>query len=190
MDSVRTQQERIDAEVKRLRDSDAFTEAMKLIDPAPERATECEQRLLYAVREITRAELIDGLPTPAKMRDVLAERVEVLRKIEDDAIHGRAFRDQARRERERIEELTKHKVPPRPLNFAKFNAVRFAHDLLADFGKRKPGLTRDGKWHDLAVILWGENADLFDYMERVKTMPESPRDDIIAPEWIVGLMVR
>lgn len=192
MDSVCTQQERIDAEERRLRASGPFAEAMKVIDPAPERAAECELRLLYAMGGITCAERIDGLPTPAKMRKILTEKVKLLRKIEDDDIYGGAFRDQARCERKRIEEFTKRKVPPgsRPKNYAKFNAVRFAHDLLADFGKRAPGLTREGDWDKLAVILWGKDADLFDYMKDFKDLPDSPRNHIIVPESKVDLLAR
>jgi hypothetical protein len=190
MDKARTLEERIEAELGRLRDSEPFKEAVKLIDPAPDRVTECERRLLSAIEAMTYAELIDGLPTPAKMRGILVERVEALRKIEGDAVHSRTFRDEARRERERIEGLTERKVPPgsRPSSSAKFNAVRFAHDLLADFGKHAPGLTRGGAWHDLAVILWGEEADLFDYMEAFKHLPESPRDDMIVPKRIADLL--
>lgn len=194
MDSTRTQQERIDAVVKQFRNSGTFKEAMKLIDPAPERATECEQRLLNAMEVIVfYARRFDGFRTPAEIRGILAKQVETLRKIEDDAIYERAFRDHARRERERIEPLNEREVPlgSRRPSSAKFNAVRFAHDLLADFGKRKPGLSRDGNWHKLALILFGNaEADLFDYMQLFKSRPEPPRDEMFVPEWIAPLLVR
>jgi hypothetical protein len=188
------QQQLIDAEEKRLRASRHFKKAMKLIGPMPERAAECERRLLYAIGAVTRAERIDNLPTPAKMRDVLTKRVETLRKIEKDAVHGRTFRDRARLERERLEEMTRRKVPlgSRRPSGAKFNAVRFAHDLLADFAKRPPGLTRDGDWHELALILFGDRkADVFDYMQAFKSRPKQPlRDEMLVPDWVADLLFR
>ena len=194
MDSARTVEEKIDAEERRIRASRPFKEAVKLIDPSTERTAECELRLLQAVAVITLAERIDNLPTPAKMRNILADRVEMLRKIEDDALHGGAFREQVRRERERIEELTKHKVPAgsRRPSGAKFTAVRFAHDLLADFATRASGLTRGGDWHELALILFGNTkADLFDYMRAFDSLPEPPCDDgMLVPERIADLLVR
>jgi hypothetical protein len=188
------QQQLIDAEERRLRASRHFKKAMKLIGPMPERAAECERRLLYAITAVTLAARFDNLLTPAMMRDVLAERVETLRKIEADAIHGRAFRDRTRLERERIEALANRGVQPgsRRQSAAKFNAVNYAHYLLADFTLRAPGLTRGGKCHELALILFGDpRADVFDYMRAFKSLPEQPLlDEMLVQDWIDDLLAR
>jgi hypothetical protein len=193
MDALKIgQQQRIDAEEERIRTSQAFKDALKLIDPASERVTECERRLLDCIFRVNMFQHLDKWPTPAEMREVLEKLIENLRKLEKDRLLSGAFRDQARLELERIERLAKREVPPgsrRPSD-VKLNSVCFANDLLAEFGKGAPGLTRDGNWHTLAVMLFGGNSetDLFEYMRLCRSLPARRSYDMAIPEWKAALV--
>ena len=169
---------------------------MKLIDPSPERAAECEQGVLYAVAAVAVSQgRINKLPSPAEMRDILKERNKTLRILEKDSLLSQSYRDQTRRERERLEKMANH-VPhgSRQLDSAKASAVLFAWHLLADFGRGPPGLTRKGLWHGLALALLMDNADiktdLYEYMEYYGQQSKIPAPELQVPKRIFGMLVR
>ena len=113
------------------------------------------------------------------MRDILVKMVGSLRHIEKNAsLVSKSYRDQTRRERERLEKLADMRPGSSRVSLAKFNAVHFAYHLLANFGKGPPGLSREGPWHRLAGILFGDvNADLFEYLEYYKRLESLPPPD-------------
>ena len=69
----------------------------------------------------------------------------------------------------------------RPYNEVRAVAVWKAHTLLTEYSK-PPTLYREGDWHELARVLFGdEQADLFDYMEDYLARLQSAKDWIITP---------
>src|SRR5262249_7845200 len=55
---------------------------------------------------------------------------------------------------------------------SKERAADLAYILLTRFGKRRPGLTPNGRWHNLANALWGDDID-FDYLRREHKIKKS-----------------
>jgi hypothetical protein len=170
-----------------------FNHVMALIKPNPERTPDCKRKVFDALMRLEIARRTDQLPTPAKMRDILMDHADVLRRIEKDAVYSHGFRDQTRRERQRLEGLMRD-VPPgsRQLSDAKYNAVHFAYHILLEFGGGPPGLTRQGGWHKLATYLFGDDdADLFEYMDLYKSLPKVPPfDEMLFRERIGALLPR
>jgi hypothetical protein len=63
-------------------------------------------------------------------------------------------------------------------------AVHQAHELLRGFGSKGPSLYRDGAWHNLAKVLFGnDDADLFDYLERYRP-PEPTLELTYDGRWV------
>jgi hypothetical protein len=162
--------------VARHRVTDQFKRAWEIIAPDPVRQGECEHRIVYAILLIQREVLAtkrSTTRTTAEVKKDLKKRIKKLRAAEA-AVRDEHLADRLTDERAGMEEtlahLDKYAVvqkgrPPR--SKIREAAVHQAHELLCGFGSKRPSLYRDGAWHNLAKVLFGnEDADLFGYLER------------------------
>jgi len=154
-----------------------FTDALQLIGPKPERLAECKHELARAMLACRGLKILDKALTPAVKRKRMLQQVKKLRAVEVSIWNERLIRE-VKRERAKLEneadKIVVRQGSPRKRK-SKHRAVLRAHDLLADFGVRPPGLSRDGPWHRLATILLGNlDADLFEYLRDYRS-PGRPR---------------
>jgi hypothetical protein len=161
--------------VARHRVTDQFKRAWEIIAPDLERQGECERRIVYAILLIRREVLAakrSTRRTTAELKKDLKKRIKKLQAAEA-AVEDERLADRLTDERERMEKelamlnnTVAQKGKPRRSE-TKEAAVHQAHELLRRFGSKQPSLYRDGAWHNLAKVLFGnEDADLFDYLER------------------------
>jgi hypothetical protein len=170
--------------VAKYRATEAFKQALEIIAPDPERREKCEYDVAVALWGIMVAAKIDkfkSVRTPAQYRSLLQKLAKRLRA--DIELAAKAFPPeyQIRQGKDSWigEELKRHlkvtedaidwiskrvrKGSPR-VSEARIMAVDDAYLLLKRYGKR-PTRYRDGDWHKLARVLFGnEQADLFEYL--------------------------
>jgi hypothetical protein len=145
--------------------------AIDMIRPPPEQHAGCAHWIVRALQMVEfgkRFEAIDP-PAAAKKR-AFREKAKQLRQAAatlDESLSN-SFADSAVAAVQ-VAGFWEHAadvipVPPnRRLTDSKKLAVYMAHWLLAVFGGGDPGTTRDGKWHQLAEVLYGETVS-FDYL--------------------------
>jgi hypothetical protein len=167
-----------------------FKQAWKILEPDPQRRAKCEGELVFALVGVENAREMDKKSgsTPGEQRKLLQKLAKTLRVAIDLSVQMKrgpiSWRPSARswdsrveflkRYRKEIEEevdcLDKHEVKkgaPRQ-SIARMVAVSQAYQLLEKYGDR-PTRYRDGPWHELARVLFGnEQADLFDYIEQYR----------------------
>jgi len=171
--------------VAKYRATTRFKQALKIIASDPERRAECECDLIEAFRLVEAAARVEKSErAPAEQRKLLQQLAKTLRRAIRLAGQARQEEYKPRRTRldSRIDDLecflketeaaadyaSKFEVQkgaPRPSS-KRAAAVWQAYILLEKYGRQKPTLYREGPWHKLARVLFGdEEADLFDYME-------------------------
>jgi len=160
--------------------------ALKIIAPDPERQRECEDDVATALWGVKCAAKIKWRTAAQYKNDLqrLAKRLRVdielaakafpleyqIRRGKDSRIWIAEELQRHLAETEQAIEWTSNRVregSPRP-SWARIVAIDNAYRLLKKYGK-KPTRSRDGLWHTLARVLFGdEQADLFDLLERRK----------------------
>jgi hypothetical protein len=155
--------------VAKYRASPQFKRAWKIISPRPEHSAECEREIVYAILSIlvaTKADADDRIP-PAEEKKKLGKGAKKLRAaipfVPSDSL-AEDLKDEAKFMEEWADSIAVGKGKPRR-QFAKSLGVAWAYDLLTRFGNKPPSRYRDGAWHELSKVLFGEAKDLFDYME-------------------------
>jgi len=160
--------------------------ALKIIAPDPERQRECEDDVATALWGVKCAAKIKWRTAAQYKNDLqrLAKRLRVdielaakafpleyqIRRGKDSRIWIAEELQRHLAETEQAIEWTSKRVregSPRP-SWARIVAIDNAYRLLKKYGK-KPTRSRDGLWHTLVRVLFGdEQADLFDLLERRK----------------------
>jgi hypothetical protein len=156
-----------------------LTDAMKLIEPASEKHAECKKQTTSAIRSIEYCKLVqDSVPSPSANKKSLSRRAANLRQaanvlerewpaaamLDVSVINSvkvaRYLASVFESDAAEIDAVGAPKAEE-----AKKLAVYHAQRLLVIFGKRSPGLTSEGKWHQLSKTLYGDSID-FDYLRR------------------------
>lgn len=152
--------------VAKYRATPQFKRAWKIISPRPEYSAECEREIVYAILSVlvTRS---TTEPRPAEEKKKLGKGAKKLRAAIPFVLSPSLAED-LKREAKFMEEwadsIAVGKGKPRR-QFAKSFGVAWAYDLLTRFGSKPPSRYRDGAWHELSKVLFGEAKDVFDYME-------------------------
>jgi hypothetical protein len=139
-------------------------DALKLIKPNPEHRAQCEEDISRAYLAVRMLKV--RLKQPSVLQRHLCGLAKKLRTVEADAHLSTNYREQTKRERERIEAWADKAAPPKasPRSDAgKRIATHVAHVLLMRFGSRRPGVTLGGSWHKLAALLYETDVDLFTF---------------------------
>ena len=160
-----------------------FKEALKIIKPDPERQRECEHQVaavLWGVEVAAKIDKAKSVPTPAQYKRDLQKLAKTLQDAIDLAAKAISpeYDCQLRRRKDSWigEELkldlkkteqainwTSERVrkgSPR-VALVRIAAVDSAYFLLGRYGKKPPGLSKEGPWHSLAEALLGKDSDLF-----------------------------
>jgi|SRR5690348_6559346 hypothetical protein len=142
--------------------------ALEKIGPAPEQRKECEKEIVMGLKSIEFSKRFERVPnSPAatkkrfrKLAMMLRQARETITKLSSNptsqAMRAAAAYDYV------AEKIPVPKGRPRE-NETKKIAVYWAYRLLKRFRDHPPGMTRDGDWHELAEILYG-NSVHFDYL--------------------------
>jgi hypothetical protein len=145
--------------------------ALELIEPASKNHRRCKLAIVGALENVEFNKIMSGPPAAHKRQfNKFAKQLRAIEVSEIRYYARQALMDEVRLLREWFGR-TGDKIKPRHgsprLSAAKRCATQCAYSLLATFGKRPPGLTRGGTWHNLATTLYGDDqADLFDYLRR------------------------
>jgi hypothetical protein len=158
-----------------------LTNAVDLIEPAPEKHAECKKQTTSAFRSIEYCKLVqDSVPSPSAKKESLSSRAVKLRQaanvLERESLtpnflgvhtcvvnsvkFARYMASAFESDATEIDVVGAPKVEE-----AKKLAVYHAQRLLVIFGKCSPGLTQGGRWHRLSKTLYGDSID-FDYLRR------------------------
>ena len=145
-------------------------DAFEIIGPALEHRQECEKQIIFAIQSVEFAkkfEMVLGSPAGTKKSfrkkaKMLRQASEVVAKLSNDS------GDQARRTADAYD-LVADRIPvpkgSRRQKESKKIAVYMAHRLLTLFGSRAHGMTREGTWHQLAGVLYGDTDSIdFSYL--------------------------
>ena len=167
-----------------------LTDAVDLIEPASEKRAECKKQTTSAIRSIQYCKLVqDSVPSPSAKKESLSRRAARLRQaakvLERELPAANLFgvhtclvnsvkfaRYMASAFESDAAEIDVVGAPK--AEEAKKLAVYHAQSLLVMFGKRSPGLTPEGRWHQLSKTLYGGSID-FDYLRRERERQKEMR---------------
>jgi hypothetical protein len=142
--------------------------ALEKIGPAPEQRKECEKEIVMGLKFVEFAKRFERVPNSRvatkerfrKLAKKLRQAGETVNKLSNNpTAQAMSTADAYEWVADRI---PVSKGGPRR-NEPKKIAVYWAYRLLKRFRDHRPGMTRDGDWHELAEILYG-NAVHFDYL--------------------------
>jgi hypothetical protein len=163
-----------------------FKAALEIISPASQFRASCEIDIIEALKTVEVWRKINSRRTPAEQKTLLQRLAKALRaaiKIADQLgpwdlwdlpiQHSNVVLPRAEDLKSYLKEIeaaagyiiknTMTKGAPR-YNDVRAAAAGVAHTLLRGYSK-EPGLSREGPWHELARVFFGDmEADLFDYM--------------------------
>jgi len=163
--------------VEKYRATTQFEDALKIIRPAPERRAECERDVATALLEVEWAAKIKPVRTAAQHKKELKKLANALRRAiklagafppeyqiwrGKDSWIAKALERQLKETEQAINWTSERvrKGSPR-VALVRIAAVDSAYFLLGRYGKRPPGLSKEGPWHSLAEALLGKDSDLF-----------------------------
>jgi hypothetical protein len=169
--------------VARFRVTWQFKQAWKILKPDPQREVQCEREVVFALAGVEVAREMDKSGPPlAEQRKLRQKLAKTLRVAVDLAVQMspgmrcvtrsrveflRKFGKEIEEEGDYFDKHVVKKGAP-PERAARMVAVSQAYLLLKEYGGR-PTRYREGPWHALARVLFGnEQADLFDYIERYR----------------------
>lgn len=149
--------------VAQYRTTKQFKEAWKIVSPPLEGRAECERAIVYAMLRV-KDEKIRPKPTRITRRNI-EKRIKKLRAAEAAVLLDDFLVHRLADHREYLEKLSSIEWGKRTRgpSESRVIAVDQARKLLLKFGK-KPSRYRQGLWHQLAKILFGAGADLFEYL--------------------------
>jgi len=172
------------AVVARHRVTGQFKRALEIISPAPQQRADCERDIVEALMAMELWDEINARRTPAEQRKHLQKLAKTLRAAidladqlgpydlwwdEPEHLFWSRMRDLERLVKE-IEAVADcigknmRKGAPK-YNHLRYAAVERAYMLLTKYSKQRPTRYREGHWHQLAKVLFGDQrADLFDYV--------------------------
>jgi hypothetical protein len=178
------------AVVARYRATWQFKAALEIISPALQDRASCESDIIEALKSVEVWREINSRRTPAEQRKLLQRLAKALRaaiKIADQLgpwdlwdlpiQHSDIAPARAENLKSSLKEIeaaagyiTKNTMTKGAPKYSDVRAaaVAAAHSLLTGYSE-EPGLSREGPWHELARVLFGDmGADLFDYMNEFR----------------------
>ena len=153
--------------------------ALEKILPALEHREQCENQIVFALKCIEFGKRFETVPSSLaadkqrfrKHAKTLRQASEIMAKLSSNSV------DQAKSTADAYDQVA-DAIPVRkgsPLQSeAKKIAVYMAFRLLTNFAGGAPGMTRDGAWHELSEILYGEGVD-FGYLRHQHKRNIGPR---------------